>query len=205
MKSSPSADPISRHSVSRRTTLAALAGGGLGIALSNGSHAATAQDEPVDYSDHPLCGTWLAMANPPLPENSQIPVPSIFAADGTVMLSFPVCQLGPNGVQFNSAHVGVWEPYDEQTGHFTAIQSISDIGGTLLSTVTIDGHPHVNADGQTFIDDGSLVTVTIRDASGAEVAVVPPGTPGRPVTAVRMSPGISGFPGNAPGEATPVN
>ncbi|MBA3275922.1 MAG: hypothetical protein H0T72_09015 [Chloroflexia bacterium] len=190
-------------SVSRRTTLAAIAGGGLGMALFTGSQAAPV--ELVDYSDHPLCGVWLAMANPPLPESPQIPVPSIFAADGTVVLSFPLVQLGPNGVQFNSAHVGVWEPYDDQIGHFTATQSISDIEGTLLSTVTVDGHPHVNADGQTFIDDGSLVTVTIRDATGAEIAVVPPGTPGRPVTAVRMSSGVSGFPGNAPGEGTPIS
>ncbi len=195
--------PRPTPSVSRRATLAALAGGGLGMALVTGGQAARA--DLVDYSDHPLCGVWLAMANPPLPESPQIPVPSIFAADGTVVLSFPLIQLGPDGVQFNSAHVGVWEPYDEQTGHFTATQSISDIEGTLLSTVTVDGHPHVNEDGQSFIDDGSLVTVTIRDATGAEIAVVPPGTPGRPVTAVRMSTGVSGFPGNAPGEGTPVS
>ncbi len=195
--------PQNATSVSRRTTLAALAGGGLGIALFNGTQGA--QAESVDYSDHPLCGMWMAMANPPLEESPQIPVPSLFAADGTVVLSFPVSQLGPNGVQFNSAHVGVWEPYDDQTGHFTAVQAISDIKGTLMSTVTVDGHPHVSADGHAFIDDGSLVTVTIRDATGAAIAVVPPGTPGRPVTAVRMSPGVSGFPGNAPGEATPVS
>ena len=193
----------SAPSVSRRTTLAALAGGSLALAL--GSRAAAAQAEPVDHTGHPLTGMWLAMANPPLPESPQIPVPSIFATDGTVVLSFPLIQLGPNGVQFNSAHVGVWEPYDEQTGHFTATQSISDSEGTLISTVTVDGHPHVNPDGQSFIDDGSLVTVTIRDATGSVIAVVPPGTPGRPVTAVRMSTGVSGFPGNAPGEGTPVS
>jgi len=173
------------------------------MALVNGSQAARA--EPVDYSDHPLCGVWLAMANPPLPESPQIPVPSIFAADGTVVLSFPLSQLGPNGVQFSSAHVGVWEPYDEQTGHFTATQSISDIEGTLISTVTVDGHPHVNADGQSFIDDGSLVTVTIRDAAGAEIAVVPPGTPGRPVTGWRMGVGAPGFPEGIPEAATPAS
>ena len=98
--------------------------------------------------------------------------------------------------------MGLWEPYDEQTGHFTAVQAIADMTGKLIGSVTIDGHPHVNEDGMTFIDDGSLVTVTIRDAAGAVVTVVPPGTPGRPVTAVKMRVGNPGFPGEE--SATPV-
>jgi hypothetical protein len=72
----------------------------------------------------------------------------------------------------------------------------------LVGSVTIDGHPRVDEDGATFVDDGSLVTVTIRDAAGAVVVVVPPGTPGRPVTAVRMRVGNPGFPGEE--DATPV-
>jgi hypothetical protein len=58
-------------------------------------------------------------------------------------------------------------------------------------------------DGSTFSDDGALNTVTIRDATGAIVMIVPPGTPGTPVTGVRMSPGVSGFPDDTPA-ATPA-
>jgi len=191
------------HSLSRRTTLAALAGGSLALGL--GSRAAAAQAEPVDHTGHPLTGMWLAMPPATLPEDPPFPAPSLFAADGTVLLSFPVCLRDANGVGFYSPAVGTWEPHDEQTGHFTAVQTITNIEGTLLSSITIDGFPHVSEDGQTFIDDGSLVTVTIRDPAGAIIAVVPPGTPGPPVTAVRMSPGVSGFPDDAPGEATPIN
>ena len=53
-----------------------------------------------------------------------------------------------------------------------------------------------------FIDDGSLVTITIRDAANAIVMVVPPGTPGPPVTAIKMRVGNPGFPGEE--DATPV-
>lgn len=192
------------HAVSRRTTLAALAGGGLGLALSAGSQAVSAQSAPVDISDHPLTGMWLAMVNPPLPDDPQIAALSWFGADGIVLLVFPVSQKGPNGVQFNSDYMGTWEPHDEQTGHFTATQMLSDAEGTYLGTVTVDGFPHVSDDGQTFIDDGSLVTVTIRDAAGTVVATVPPGTPGRPVTATRLGGGASGFPEATPEAGTPA-
>jgi len=151
-----------------------------------------------------MCGRWLAMANPPLPDSPQVPVPSVLAADGTVILSFPVSQLGANGVEFVSAYVGVWEPYDDRTGHFTAVQTVSDSEGTFLASVTVDGYPQASEDGNSFIDDGSLVTVTIRDASGAVVVVVPPGTPARPTTGMRMGVGTPGFPGDDP-DATPVS
>ncbi len=207
--------PISRRSalavpddaspvLSRRTALAGIGAGGLGVALAATARHSNAQDAATDLANHPLTGTWLAMANPPLPENPQIPVPSLFAADGSVLLDFPVVDIGPQGMQFQSAYVGVWEAYDDRRGHFTATQSISAPDGTLVGTVTVDGHPLVSEDGLTFIDDGSLVTVTIRDAAGAVVTVVPPGTPGRPVTAVRMSVGSPGFPETTPEAGTPT-
>lgn len=196
---------MSRDAISRRSTIAALAGGGLAAAMFAGSQAAEAQGAPVDYSNHPLCGIWMGLANPPLLEDPQVYGPAVFAADGFVLLMFPITQVGPNGVQFNTPYVGTWEPYDEQIGHFTAVQLLSDAAGVQLGSVTVDGHPLVSNDGQSFIDDGSLVTVTIRDAAGATVAVVPPGITPRPVTAVRMAPGVSGFPGNSPGEGTPIS
>lgn len=116
---------------------------------------------------------------------------------------FPLSQLGPKGVQFNSAYMGTWEPHDEQTGHFTATNMLSNAKGTYLGTVTIDGFPHVNDDGQTFIDDGSLVTVTIRNPAGAIVDAFP-GAGRRPVTAVRLGGGEHGFPEGTP-EATPTS
>lgn len=189
MTSQRSATPVSR-----RTTLAAIAGGGLGMALFAGNQAATAQSGPVDHSDHPLTGTWLVKANPPRPEDPQVFNTAVFGADGFVLLTFPLSQMGMNGVQFNTPLIGAWEPHDAQTGHFTAVQLLSDSEGGQLGTVTVDGFPRASDDRQTFIDDGSLVTVTIRDSAGAILAVVPPGTPGRPVTGWRMGVGAPGFP-----------
>jgi hypothetical protein len=186
--------------LSRRAALAGFSAGGLGLALGASS---TGAQGAMSTADHPLMGMWLAMPNPARPDDPQFPAPSLFAADGTVILGFVPAEIGMDGkIQYPGSPMGVWEPYDEQTGHFTAVQAIADMTGKLIGSVTIDGHPHVNEDGMTFIDDGSLVTVTIRDAAGAVVTVVPPGTPGRPVTAVKMRVGNPGFPGEE--SATPV-
>ncbi|MGH2614191.1 MAG: hypothetical protein ACRDJC_03045 [Thermomicrobiales bacterium] len=190
--------------LSRRTALGSVAALTAGLGLGSQRNRATAQ-EATDLSGHPLTGTWLAMANPPLPDDPQIPVPSLFAADGTVLLGFPATQRGPEGVQFTSSYVGTWEPDDERTGHFTAVQLISAADGAFLGTVTVDGYPQVSDDGLSFTDDGSQVIVTLRDATGAIVnQIVPTVQPaGRPVTAVRMGVGSPGFPQGTPA-ATPM-
>lgn len=186
--------------LSRRSALAGLGASGVVLALA-GQVAHAAQD--LTTANHPLTGMWLAIANPTRAEDPQFPAPSLFGADGTVVLGFVPASIGMDGnLQFTGSPMGVWAPYDEQTGHFTAVQSIADANGNLVGSVTIDGHPKVSADGETFIDDGSLVTVTIRDASGAIATVVPPGSSERPVTATRMRVGLPGFPGDE--TATPV-
>lgn len=161
---------------------------------------AAAQDG--DLATHPLAGRWLAMGNPLLPEDPPIAAPSLFAADGTVVLVFPVTQRGPHGVIFTSPYLGTWEPESDRCGHFTAVQVLSAADGTFLGTITVDAYPQVGDDGQTFLDDGSRVTVTIRDATGAITEqVLPTGQPnGRPVTGVRMGVGMPGF--GDRGEAT---
>lgn len=191
----------STAAISRRTVFTGLGAGTLGLAL--GARGAGAA-QGMTTADHPLMGMWLAMANPARRgEDPQFPAPSLFAADGTVVLGFVPAEIGMDGaIQFSGSPMGVWEPYDEQTGHFTAVQVLADKTGMLIGSVTIDGHPHVSDDGLTFVDDGSLVTVTIRDAAGAVVTVIPPGPTGFPVTATRMRVGNPGFPGGE--DATPV-
>jgi hypothetical protein len=169
--------------------------------LSLGTLGASATEPSL--AEHPLTGTWLAMANPPLPDSPQVAAPSYFGADGSVLLMFPLTQAGPQGVQFNSAYVGTWEADGERRGHFTAVQLLSDANGTFLGSVTVDGYPVVSEDGRTFIDDGSKVTVTIRDPGGAIVQQFP-GAGGRPVTGIRMSPGSPGFPEPSPAAASPA-
>ena len=81
--------------ISRRTALAGLGAGGLGLALS--ARGTSAQDATA-MADHPMVGMWLAMANPPRRgEDPQFPAPSLFAADGTVILGFVPAEIGMAG------------------------------------------------------------------------------------------------------------
>jgi hypothetical protein len=188
--------PAPKQPVSRRIALATLGAGGLALAAARSA----AGRQAASLADHPLAGVWLAMANPASPEDPQFPAPSYYGADGTVLLSFPVGQVGPNGAQLSSILMGTWEAYDDQTGHFTVVQLLSELDGTYAGSVTIDGFPKVNEDGASFIDDGSLAFVTIRDPLGNVVGTAP-AVGSKPVTAVRMAPSAAGIP--EPG-ATPA-
>jgi hypothetical protein len=189
--------------LSRRTALGSV--GAVAATLGLGGrlgHAAAQEATPADLAGHPMTGTWLAMANPPLPDDPQIAAPSVFGADGSVLLMFPLTQAGPQGAVFNTAGVGTWEVDGERRAHFTAVQVLSDASGAFLGTLTIDGYPEASEDGQTFVDDGSKVMITVRDPAGAVVDQFS-GAGARPVTATRMSPGNPGFPA-APAAATPT-
>jgi hypothetical protein len=59
----------------------------------------------------------------------------------------------------------------------------------------------VGEDGQTFLDDGSTVMVTIRDPLG-NVTQRLSGAGAPPTTATRMGPEDSGFPASAAGTPT---
>jgi hypothetical protein len=189
---------LSIASLNRRGMLGGA--GVLAATLGLAGSASPVHAQDANLADHPLTGTWLAMANSLLPEDPQFPAPSLFAADGTVLLVFPASQVGPQGPFFNAPVMGVWEPDSDRRGHFTAVQLMAAADGTFLGSVTIDGYPEVSEDGQTFIDDGSQVMLTIRDATGAIVdQIVPTGQPaGRPVTGVRMGVGEPGFPAGVP-------
>lgn len=192
--------------ISKQVTRRVAVGGVLGASVAGlGQAVLPAAAQAVNLADHPMAGTWMAMANPPLPDSPQFAAPSLFSADGTVLLMFPLTQVGPQGGVMNSAYVGVWEPDSDRRAHFTAVQVLSDAEGNFTGTVTVDGYPEASEDGMTFIDDGSRVMVTMRDPAGAIIQqIMPPGKPeGRPVTGVRMAVGNPGFPEGGPA-ATPT-
>jgi hypothetical protein len=176
----------------RRSVLLSAVSGALAGAVLGRSHGVAAHQAPSSLADHPLAGDWMAMANQ-APGAPQVPAPSHFGVDGSVLLVFPPTQVGMQGVEFVAPHVGTWEADSDRRGHFTATQLLSDATGAFLGSVTVDGYPEVSEDGQTFVDDGSRVMVTIRDATGAVVQQMP-GAGAPPVTGIRMAPGVPGFP-----------
>jgi hypothetical protein len=148
-------------------------------------------------ANHPIIGVWMVAA--PLG-----PALAVFSADGTNIQGVPTAQAGPQGVTFTGAQVGTWEPDGDRRVHFTSVQLHTDANGTFTGSVTIDGHPRVSDDGQSFIDDAPETTVTVRDAANAIVAVIP-GPPAPPATGVRMGVGAPGFPEGMPAAGTPTS
>jgi hypothetical protein len=178
--------------VTRRTALAGLGAGGLGLVLA--AHNATAQDATDAMAKHPMVGVWNVMT----PGG---PAPGVFLPNGTALVTPQVTQAGPNGVTFCTSQLGVWEPVSERGAHFTGIQIHSDADGNFVQSVTIDGFPVVSEDGQSLLDDQSQGTITIRDATGSIVQEMPTaGAP--PVTGIRMAVGAPGF---AEPSATPTS
>jgi hypothetical protein len=185
-----------RDHVSRRAALAGLGAGGLAVALGATGHPAAAQDAPTDAASHPIVGAWLVSPRSPNGGFESIS----FGADGTVIQGWTVSAADQQGVTFSGSGLGVWEPVDARTVAFTAVTALSDVAGTNLGTLTVDGYIEVAEDGQTWIDDQSSSGVTIRDKEGAVVlTIADPTLP--PVTATRIRVRASGFPETA---ATPT-
>jgi hypothetical protein len=195
-------DPMTTHrpgaSVTRRTALAGLGAGALGVALATAARPATAQDATAEaMANHPIVGAWMVAA----PTG---PALAVFLANGINIQGVPTAQAGPQGVTFTGAQVGTWEPVSERGIHFTGVQLLTDATGAFVGSVTIDGHPVVSADGQMIVDDAPETTITVRDAAHNVVEVVTPYPGGVPATGVRMGVGAPGFPEGTPGTATPT-
>jgi hypothetical protein len=147
------------------------------------SAGAISAQETGSLADHPGTGAWMVAT--PIG-----PALAVFAADGTVVQGVPATQAGPQGVTFVSAQVGMWEPVDDRTIHFTAPYLLSDANGAFTGTVTVDAHHTVSEDGQTLISDPEHSTITIRDAQNNVIDVIEGGPP---AIGTRMTVGDAGF------------
>lgn len=186
-----------RHLLIGLTLALSLAGVG---AATHVNDSTAAQDAtPTSLAGHPLVGSWVAMT--PFGASAET-----FAADGSFVAGYPAVEQGPMGAAYYSAGVGVWESTGPQSGRFTSVQAITDVTGTSLGTLTIDGHLDVSDDGQHFVDDDPETTLTFRDVNGTIIAAITPfqgDTPGAPVTGTRMAVGAPGIPEAMP-DATPA-
>ena len=185
----------------RRSVLLSAVSGALTGALAI-TRSTTAQEAaPSAMANHPVVGAWLVM-DPGDPQNAR---PANFAADGTLTIGYvPTGYLQPErGVVVQGTAIGVWEPTGERSVHLTFVQALSDLNGTYLGTVTRDAYPEVSEDGQSFMDDGTQVHITFRDATNTIVNEAGGGGSAeaatRQVHAMRMRVGNPGFP-----EATAV-
>ncbi len=152
--------PNTDRSVSRRTALAGLGAGGLGLALAASTRPAAAQDAASTMASHPIVGTWVSKFADMNPGTSYSYF--VYHADGTFIELHP----------FAGTLVGAWQPTGERTAD-TIIkgQNIGfEWGGFVPSMVTAWISATVNEGGDAFTGDGVL---ELAQPDGTVVALVP--------------------------------
>jgi hypothetical protein len=180
--------PSQTDLVSRRTALAGLSATGLGLALAATIHHASAQDTAAEMANHPMVGTWLAGRTPDSLGTAH------WGPDGSMTNNGGMISKTPSGaLALNSLDMGVWEPVSARGIHFTFTEANYDATETLLGYGTVDGYPVASEDGMSFWDDGTQVTVTLRDTTGAVTQVLGPGLTDAGIGGVRMAPGKPGY------------
>jgi hypothetical protein len=191
--------PYAPSRLNRRSALGGVGAAAAAMGLGTVSRVA-AQDAGSEMATHPIIGVWLTM-NPGDPPHAS---PVSFTADGIMTVAFAPSYVDPGlGVTFQGTAIGVWEPTGERSIQFLFVQALSDVDGTYLGTFTLEGYPEVSEDGLTFVDEGTMARVTVRDANNVITMQAGGGQGAAPITppvhARRMQIANPGFP-----EATPV-
>ena len=186
------------RSVSRRTAVAGLGAGGLGLALTHRGGTA-AQDGASDLAGHSLVGTWAVMTPGGV-------VPQTHGSDGSFNAAFPANYVDPDlGLTFQGPALGRWEADDERSAHFTAIQALSDANGAYVGTFQFSGAFAMTDDGQSWSSTDTPTRVIVRDAANNVVFDQEmPNDP--PVTATRVGATAESvvLPVTPPSAATPA-
>ena len=113
--------------VSRRTALAGIGAGGLGLAALAASPAA-AQNASADMANHPIVGAWLAGRAP-----NDIGV-TLWHADGTMTNNTgPAIGLSGDGaLVYSDPTIGSWVPVSDRGIHFIFTHRMYDTDGKLV-------------------------------------------------------------------------
>jgi hypothetical protein len=145
--------------LSRRTALAGLGAGTLGIALA--ARNVAAQDAtPTTMVGHPLVGTWIVDRNPDDP--TEIPTYNVITSDGTI-------------IDPTVGGVGVWEATGPDSANFTLTGTIADLGAYFLVRGSImveeDGDHAINTYSSTIVAaDGTVMDdLTVTGASATYI------------------------------------
>ena len=144
--------------VSRRTALAGLGTGSLGLALATTARPSSAQESGGDLARHPLAGTWAVMTPGGI-------VPQHHGPDGAIVAYYAPNYVDPAlGLTYQGPALGQWEADGERTGHFTFIQALSDAAGAYVGTFQLAADLEVSEDGQTW-SGNTPPRLILRDAA----------------------------------------
>jgi len=153
------------RTVSRRTALAGLGAGGLGVAMAaSGRHAAAQDASPVSMAGHPLVGAWVVDRNPD--DHTDPPTAVVYTADGGWI--DPVLGVA-----------GMWRATGPHSAEWTAFGLVAQGAQGYFALRT---SAEIDEAGQTFTGTG---TVTIVAPDGTVVNTIA-GGPNSHGTRLRM-------------------
>jgi hypothetical protein len=142
-------------SLSRRSAIAGLGAGGVGLALSSTLRQVSAQDaSPAAMAGHPLVGTWIITRD--ITNTTEVPVVVVFTADGGF-------------IDPNQGVAGAWEP----TGPRSAAMTIIPFpGGGAEGYAVVRATWEIDEGGNTM-SGPAAITIVAPDGS---VIATPPST-----------------------------
>ena len=165
--------PITRP-VTRRSAIAGLGAGGLGVALAARRLGANAQDAtPTSLAGHPFVGAWIVDRNPDDP--TEIPTYNVITSDGTI-------------IDPSVGGAGVWEATGPNTANFTLTGTIAELSAYFLvrGSVTVEegGDHATNVVSSTIVAaDGTVMEDLTTVDSQRQLHSHPARTGGRDRTA----------------------
>ena len=189
------------HSLTRRSALAGLGAGSIGLlfgasATASPSYVETGGiggGEPLSTFGHELEGRWLSMLELPSATGVTVAVPTFLGADGTAVMIFPGVGAAKHGVEIQGVALGCWASTGQKSGHFTVVQVLADLEGGYIGTATVDGDVLLDEGSDTFQIDANQQLFTIRDRDNAVIEQLG-ASAARPMRAFRMRAGNAGFP-----------
>lgn len=135
------------RSISRRTALAGLSAGGLGMALVSTAGRVAAQDaSPEAMAEHAIVGTWVLQFEP-APQAPVAPVVAVFGADGSF-------------IDAANGHAGVWEA----TGTTTVLHTWVHVFAQANNYVVVSGTIELDMSGDSWTQAYSSMVVAADGA-----------------------------------------
>ena len=144
---------LTKSNLSRRTAIAGLGAGGIGLGLARSGHSVSAQDAtPASMANHPLVGTWIILPRESDPGST--PSVSVFTPDGAF-------------IDANGGLAGLWHPTGPNTADHTFVGIISapDFNGYVV----VRGQIEVDQSGEHWSQTYNAMTVS-ADGTVANVS-----------------------------------
>ena len=167
--------PRSNAAVSRRSAIAGLSAGGLGVAMA--ARGASAQDAtPTATAGHPIVGTWIVDRN--IATGAEAPVVGVFTADGGFTDAYQGATgvweaTGPNSVAFTL--IAFNGPPEATTG-YAVVRATWEIDA---SGETMSGPANVTV----VLPDGTVVATEEFSSTATRLRVEPMDNVGSPLAA----------------------